>query len=243
MSVAAAADVAAGPVPVCRVRRLGRQAYAPVWHAMQRFTDARGADTPDELWLVEHDPVFTLGQAGKAEHVLMPGDIPVVKVDRGGQVTYHGPGQLVAYPMLDLRRLGIGVRELVHRIEQATIDTLAGWGIAGERREGAPGIYVGAAKVMALGLRVRRGCSFHGLAFNVAMDLSPYQRINPCGYAGLAVTSVQALGGPGDLGTVADALLPQLARALGFRAEYDDALPDLSEPADAAGLPSAVASP
>src|SRR5690349_23646377 len=161
------------------VKRLGRQPYEPVWRAMQAFTDSRGPETADELWMVEHDPVFTLGQAGRWEHVLVPGAIPVVPVDRGGQVTYHGPGQLVAYPLLDLRRLGIGVRELVNRIEQSVIDTLATWGIAAQRREGAPGIYVGEAKVMALGLRVRRGCSFHGLAFNVAMDLAPFSRINP----------------------------------------------------------------
>ena len=199
-----------------RVRQLGRRAYEPVWRAMQAFTDARDADTPDELWLVEHDPVFTLGQAGKWEHVLGPGDIPVLPVDRGGQVTYHGPGQLVAYPLLDLRRLGIGVRELVNRIEQAVIDTLATWDIVAQRREGAPGIYVGAAKVMALGLRVRRGCSFHGLAFNVAMDLEPFARINPCGFRGLAVTQVLDLGGPGTPAEVAGILVPALADQFGL---------------------------
>jgi len=183
---------------------------------MQAFTDARDADTPDELWLVEHDPVFTLGQAGKPEHVLAPGDIPVVPVDRGGQVTYHGPGQLVAYPLLDLRRLGIGVRELVQRIEQSVIDTLATWGIEARRRDGAPGIYVGAAKIMALGLRVRRGCSFHGLAFNVDMDLEPYARINPCGYQGLAVTQVLDCGGPGTLEAVQSVLVRELARQFGL---------------------------
>jgi len=198
------------------VRELGRRAYEPVWRDMRAFTDARAADTPDELWLVEHDPVFTLGQAGKPEHVLAPGSIPVLPVDRGGQVTYHGPGQLVAYPLLDLRRLGIGVRELVLRIEQSVIDTLAGWGIVAERRNGAPGIYVGGAKVMALGLRVRRGCSYHGLAFNVAMDLEPYARINPCGYRGLAVTQVLDLGGPGTLTQVSSALVPHLAGHFGL---------------------------
>ena len=157
---------------------------------MQRFTDARNEQTTDELWLVEHDPVFTLGQAGKPEHVLMPGDIPVIHVDRGGQVTYHGPGQLVAYPLLDLRRLKLGVREYVNRIEQALIDTLADWNILAARREGAPGVYVNGAKIAALGIRVRRGCSFHGLAFNIAMDLEPFKRINPCGYEGLQVTSM-----------------------------------------------------
>jgi lipoyl(octanoyl) transferase len=203
----------AGPALV--VRRLGRRAYEPVWRAMQAFTDARTPATPDELWLVEHDPVFTLGQAGKWEHVLAPGDIPVVPVDRGGQVTYHGPGQVVAYPLYDLRRLGIGVRELVVRIEQAVIDVLAAWHIAGERRESAPGIYVDGAKVMALGLRIRRGCSFHGLAFNVNMDLSPFSRINPCGYQGLAVTQVLDLGGPARLDTVEAALEAALVRQFG----------------------------
>lgn len=183
---------------------------------MQAYTDQRGPDSPDQLWLVEHDPVFTLGQAGKPEHVLLPGDIPVVRVDRGGQVTYHGPGQLVAYPLLDLRRLGIGVRELVCRIEQATIDSLALWGVQAHRVDGAPGIYVGGAKVMALGLRVRRGCSFHGLAFNVAMDLSPYARINPCGYQGLAVTQLLDLGGPDTLEAAAAVLVPALARVFGL---------------------------
>ena len=202
--------------PRWNVRDLGRRAYAPIWHAMQAFTDARTADTRDELWLVEHDPVFTQGQAGKAEHVLLPGDIPVVQVDRGGQVTYHGPGQIVAYPLVDLRRAGLGVRELVTRIEQAVIDTLATWGLNGARRDGAPGVYVDQAKVMALGLRVRRGCAFHGLAFNIAMDLSPYARINPCGFQGLRVTSVLDLGGPGDLAVVKPVLVRELSRQLGL---------------------------
>lgn len=205
--------------PRAQLRDLGRQPYEPVWRAMQAFTDARGPDTPDELWLVEHDPVFTLGQAGKDEHVLMPGDIPVIHVDRGGQVTYHGPGQIVLYPLLDLRRLKIGVREYVDRIEQAVIDTLAEWNIEGARRDGAPGVYVAGAKVMALGIRVRRGCTFHGLAFNIAMDLSPYQRINPCGYQGLRVTSVLDLGGPSGLEQVKPALVAQLARQFGLTVE------------------------
>lgn len=183
---------------------------------MRAFTDARGPDTPDELWLLQHDPVFTLGQAGKPEHVLAAGDIPVIPVDRGGQVTYHGPGQIVAYPLLDLRRLGIGVRELVNRIEQATIDTLAEWNILGTRRGGAPGVYIGEAKIAALGLRVRRGCSFHGLAFNIAMDLEPFRRINPCGYAGLQVTQMLDLGGPSRLAEVEDALAAQLCRQFGL---------------------------
>jgi len=199
-----------------QVRRLGRQPYEPVWRAMQAFTDERGAETPDELWMVEHDPVFTLGQAGRWEHVLVPGEIPVVPVDRGGQVTYHGPGQIVAYPMLDLRRLGIGVREFVNRIEQAVIDTLGTWNIVALRRDGAPGVYVGDAKIAALGLRVRRGCTFHGLAFNVAMDLEPFNRINPCGYQGLAVTQVIDLGGPGSLAAVEAVLIGELARQFGL---------------------------
>jgi lipoyl(octanoyl) transferase len=214
----------------CVVRDLGRQAYEPVWRAMQRFTDARDERTPDELWLVEHDPVFTLGQAGKPEHVLMPGDIPVVHVDRGGQVTYHGPGQIVAYPLLDLRRLKIGVREYVQRIEQAVIDTLADWNIGAQRREGAPGVYVNGEKVAALGIRVRRGCSFHGLAFNIAMDLEPFSRINPCGYAGLRVTSMRDLGGPSSLAPVKASLLEHLATQFGLRMEHP-------QPADAPSDP------
>jgi lipoyl(octanoyl) transferase len=187
---------------------------------MQRFTDTRNEDTTDELWLVEHAPVFTLGQAGKPEHVLAPGAIPVLQVDRGGQVTYHGPGQIVAYPLLDLRRLRLGVREYVQRIEQAVIDTLAEWHIAAGRRDGAPGVYVDGAKIAALGIRVRRGCSFHGLAFNVAMDLEPFARINPCGYAGLQVTSMLELRGERadcSLEAVTPRLLEHLAGQFGLR--------------------------
>ncbi len=202
-----------------KVRRLGRQPYEATWEAMSQFTNNRGHDTPDELWLLEHDSVFTLGQAGKTEHVLAPGDIPVIHVDRGGQVTYHGPGQIVGYPMIDLRRAGVGVRELVHKIEQAIIDTLGHWNIGADRLEGAPGVYVAGAKVAALGLRVRRGCSFHGLAFNVDMDLEPYHRINPCGYKGLAVTQVLDLGGPSRLSDVEDALVEEFCRQFGFVAE------------------------
>ncbi|WP_459040684.1 lipoyl(octanoyl) transferase LipB [Stenotrophomonas sp. PSU-St83] len=210
------------------VRDLGRQAYEPVWLAMQRFTDQRADETTDELWVVEHDPVFTLGQAGKDEHVLAPGAIPVLHVDRGGQVTYHGPGQIVIYPLLRLPRLGIGVRDYVCRIEQAIIDTLAEWNIGAERREGAPGVYVGNAKIAALGIRVRRGCTFHGLAFNVAMDLEPFHRINPCGYQGLQVTSVVDLGGPSGMDAVKTVLLEQLARQFGLRLQHVPELPDLS---------------
>lgn len=207
------------------VRDLGRLPYEPVWRAMQRFTDARDDTTPDELWLVEHDPVFTLGQAGRPEHVLAPGDIPVLHVDRGGQVTYHGPGQIVAYPLLDLRRLKIGVREYVRRIEQAVIDTLAEWNIGAARRDGAPGVYVNDAKVAALGIRVRRGCCFHGLAFNIAMDLEPFARINPCGYAGLRVTSMLDLGGPAGLEAVKPVLLEQLAAQFGLELHAAQQLP------------------
>nr|WP_221197607.1 lipoyl(octanoyl) transferase LipB [Xanthomonas cannabis] len=213
------------------MRDLGRQDYAPVWRAMQRFTDARDASTADEVWMVEHAPVFTLGQASKPEHVLAPGEIPVLQVDRGGQVTYHGPGQLVVYPLLDLRRLKIGVRDYVCKIEQALIDTLDEWNIVAERRDGAPGVYVGDAKIAALGIRVRRGCTFHGLSFNVAMDLEPFHRINPCGYQGLRVTSVLDLGGPSGMAAVKAVLLDQLARQFGLVLQPVSALPDLSLPA------------
>ena len=196
---------------------------------MQRFTDARDGDSLDEMWVVEHDPVFTLGQAGKPEHVLMPGDIPVLHVDRGGQVTYHGPGQIVVYPLLDIRRMRLGVRDYVCRIEQAVIDTLLEWNIIGSRREGAPGVYVAGAKVAALGIRVRHGRSFHGLAFNIDMDLAPFARINPCGYAGLQVTSMLDLGGPSGLDAVKPVLLDELARQLGLALREAPA-PDLANP-------------
>ncbi|MHB8448532.1 MAG: lipoyl(octanoyl) transferase LipB [Rudaea sp.] len=212
-------------MPNLLVRRFpGLSPYEPVWRAMQAFTDARTTETPDELWVVEHAPVFTLGQAGKWEHVLNPGSIPVLPVDRGGQVTYHGPGQIVAYPLIDLRRAGIGVREYVHRIEQAVIETLAEWNIVGVRRDGAPGVYVNGAKIAALGIRVRRGCTFHGLAFNVAMDLEPFHRINPCGFQGLQVTQVLDLGGPSRLADVATALVAELARQFGLEATAADPL-------------------
>jgi lipoyl(octanoyl) transferase len=206
------------PAPAL-VRDLGRRPYEPVWRAMQGFTDIRTDETPDELWLVEHDPVFTLGQAGKDEHVLFPGDIPVLHVDRGGQVTYHGPGQIVLYPLLDLKRLKVGVKDYVCRIEQAMIDTLADWNIHAQRREGAPGVYVNGAKIGALGIRVRHGCTFHGLAFNVAMDLEPFRRINPCGYQGLEVTSMLDLGGPSSLDAVKPVLVAHVARLFGLSTE------------------------
>ncbi|MET0808488.1 MAG: lipoyl(octanoyl) transferase LipB [Pseudoxanthomonas sp.] len=215
------------PLP-CLVRELGRQPYEPVWRAMQRFTDARGEATPDEIWLVEHDPVFTLGQAGKPEHVLAAGDIPVIHVDRGGQVTYHGPGQIVAYPLFDLKRMKVGVREYVQRIEQSVIDTAAEWNIHAERKEGAPGVYVAGAKVAALGIRVRRGCTFHGLAFNIAMDLEPWHRINPCGYQGLQVTTLADLGGPSGMDAVKPVLLASLAKQFELELNAAAELPDLS---------------
>ena len=208
------------------VRDLGRQPYEPVWRAMQAFTDARTEATPDELWLVEHEPVFTLGQAGKPEHVLMSGEIPVIHVDRGGQVTYHGPGQIVAYPLLDLKRLRIGVREYVCRIEQAVIETLAEWNIAGARKEGAPGVYVGGAKIAALGIRVRRGCTFHGLAFNIeGQSTVPFSRINPCGYAGLEVVALQDFGGPSSMDAVKPVLVGNLARQFGLALRHAAATP------------------
>lgn len=175
-------------------RSLGRADYEPVWRAMQAFTKARGEATPDELWFVEHPPVFTLGLAAKPEHVLDAGAIPVVRIDRGGQVTWHGPGQLVAYVLVDLKRAGYGVKELVRRLEQSVVDLLAGYGVAGERQPGRPGVYVAGAKIAAVGLRVSRGCSFHGIALNVDADLAAFSRINPCGYPGLAATRLADLG-------------------------------------------------
>lgn len=178
------------------VKRLGRVDYAPTYQAMLDFTANRTAETPDELWVVEHPPVYTLGQAGKPEHILRDVGIPTVKIDRGGQVTYHGPGQVVIYLLLDLSRLKIKVRELVTAIEQAVIDLLAAHGVTAERRDGAPGVYVGPAKVAALGLRIRNGCSYHGVSLNVDMDLSPFAAINPCGYPGLQVIQTKDLGIP-----------------------------------------------
>ena len=201
--------------PRLTVRRLGLADYAPVWRAMQAFTDGRDDVTGDEFWLVQHPPVFTQGQAGRAEHVLTPGDIPVIQVDRGGQVTYHGPGQVVGYPLIDLRRLGIGVKDFVNRIEEALIRVLAGHGVTGERVAGAPGIYVAGAKIASLGLRVRRGCSFHGLAFNIDMDLEPFRRINPCGYAGLEVTQLSALA-PVEIAAVERQLIEEFSALLGY---------------------------
>jgi lipoyl(octanoyl) transferase len=198
------------------VRRLGRVAYEPTWRAMQAFTESRDAATPDELWFLEHDPVFTQGLNGKAEHVLSPGDIPVVGIDRGGQVTYHGPGQLVMYALVDLRRSGIGVRELVVALENAVIALAARHGIEAAGRREAPGVYVGGRPLASIGLRVKRGCSYHGLALNVDMDLGPFARINPCGMAGLAMTHLVAEGARIDLDAAAGELAPLAVRALGL---------------------------
>jgi lipoyl(octanoyl) transferase len=217
------------------IKQLGRAAYAPVEAAMRTFTEQREAEqTPDELWLVEHEPVFTQGLAGKAEHLLVPGDIPVVQTNRGGQVTYHGPGQVTAYPLVDLRRLGIYVKEYVFRLEAAVIQTLEHFGIVGHRVAGAPGIYVrladpgshaaltgpaqdpfrGLGKVAALGIKVTRHCTYHGVALNVAMDLEPYARINPCGYAGLETVDLVKLGVSTDWATVAEIFGQRLAAHL-----------------------------
>lgn len=205
-----------GPLPAPQVVWLGRQSYVPVWERMQAFTDMRHSGTADEFWLLEHEPVFTQGRAGKQEHLLAPGDIPVVHSDRGGQVTYHGPGQLMVYTLLDLGRLGLGTRALVMALEQAVADCLCGYGIEARGRRDAPGIYVGPAKIASLGLRVRKGCSYHGLALNVCMDLAPFARINPCGYRGLAMTQLSDLGGPADVQQAARDLVPHLCKRLGL---------------------------
>ncbi|WP_426143936.1 lipoyl(octanoyl) transferase LipB [Pseudomonas sp. DWP3-1-2] len=194
----------------------GQVDYERAWHAMQRFTDQRDKDVQDEVWLVQHPPVFTQGQAGKAEHLLLPGNIPVIQVDRGGQVTYHGPGQLVAYLMLDVRRLGFGVRDLVTRIERSLIAVLASYGVTAAAKPDAPGVYVDGAKIASLGLRIRNGCSFHGLALNVDMDLEPFRRINPCGYAGLAMTQLRDHAGPIEFAEVSARLRAQLVKHLDY---------------------------
>jgi lipoyl(octanoyl) transferase len=204
------------PQPI--VRRLGRVEYEPTWRAMQRFTDERNAATADEIWFLEHPPVFTLGMNASPAHVLAPGDIPVVQIDRGGQVTYHGPGQLVVYPLVDLRRAKLGVRDIVTALEKSVIQMAAEFGITAEARREAPGIYVGGKKLGSVGIRIRRHSSYHGLAVNVNLDLEPFQRINPCGYQGLEMTQLGQLGGPGTVERAADALEPYLLRALGFAA-------------------------
>lgn len=201
------------------VRRLGLMDYEPVWRAMQAFTDQRDASTPDELWLVQHPPVFTQGQAGRAEHLLAPGDIPVIQVDRGGQVTYHGPGQIVCYPLIDIGRLQLGVRALVCGIEQAIIGVLKSYGVDAQLIEGAPGVYVDGVKIASLGLRIRRGKSFHGLAFNIDMDLEPFQRINPCGYRGLQVTNLSAFA-DASFAEVEDRLIARLSGFLGYNNRF-----------------------
>ena len=211
--------------PAPALKWLGRVEYEPTWHAMQRRTDTATHETGDEIWFLEHPPVFTQGMNGRSEHVLAPGDIPVVEIDRGGQVTYHGPGQLVVYPLLDIARLGMGVRVLVTGIEGAVVATLAQWDIRAYGKRDAPGVYVDGRKIASVGLRIRRGRSYHGLALNVAMDLEPFRRINPCGYAGLEMTQVGDLGGPASVRAVAEALAPHLLLQLGFAAGAADDAP------------------
>ncbi|EHV9683640.1 lipoyl(octanoyl) transferase LipB [Vibrio parahaemolyticus] len=208
------------------VKRLGRQDYEPVWKAMHEFTDQRTEETPDEVWLVEHNPVFTQGQAGKAEHLINTGDIPVVQSDRGGQVTYHGPGQLVAYFLINLRRKKLGVRDLVTTIENLVINTLKAYNIDSAARPDAPGVYVDGKKICSLGLRIRKGCSFHGLALNVNMDLTPFLRINPCGYAGMEMVQVNQFNGPSDVETVEKQLIEELVTLLDYeRVEFSTEAP------------------
>jgi len=197
-----------------QIKPLGRVDYLPTFAAMQTFTAQRTIDTADELWIVEHPPVYTLGQAGKPEHILRDIGIPLIKIDRGGQVTYHGPGQVVIYLLLDLTRRHLKVRELVSAIEQAVIDLLAEYGVSAERRSGAPGVYVGAGKIAALGLRIRNGCSYHGVALNVDMDLTPFAAINPCGYPGLPVIQTRELGIPLTTGQAGERLAQHLLRQL-----------------------------
>jgi len=205
---------------VTLIRQLGLVAYEPTWRAMQEFTDRRDSSTDDEIWFAEHPPVFTLGLNASRDHVLAPGDIPVVPIDRGGQVTYHGPGQLLIYPLLDLRRKQLGARDLVVALEQTVIAYAASLGIAAIGRRDAPGVYVGGAKLASIGLRIRRGSSYHGLALNVALDLEPFQRINVCGYPGLSVTRLADLCGLRDLAAVADGIEPHLLQMLGCSGIY-----------------------
>lgn len=206
----------ATPAPALAVRPWGwtPQPYRPVWQAMRDYTEQRQADTPDALWLLNHAPVFTQGRNGRAEHLLAPDEIDVVTIDRGGQITYHGPGQIMAYVLLDLKRLGLGIRGLVTALENAMIATLVGYQIDAHARRDAPGVYADDAKIGSIGLRVRKGCSYHGLALNVDMDLEPFSRIDPCGYPGLAMTQIRELGGPADLDRVSEDLTRQLTRQL-----------------------------
>jgi lipoyl(octanoyl) transferase len=207
-------------LPPPRIRRLGLIEYEPCWRAMQRFTEERGALTADEIWFLEHPPVFTLGLNASRANLLAPGDIPVLQVDRGGQVTYHGPGQLVVYPLIDLKRAGLGIRDFVTALERSVIALAARWGIVAECRRHAPGVYVAGRKLASVGVRVRRGGSYHGLALNVAMDLAPFERINPCGYQGLRMTQLASLGGPRRVAACAEELEPHLLRSLGYPAPY-----------------------
>ncbi len=201
--------------PELRVRRLGLVEYEPTWRAMQVFTARRDAGTPDEIWVLQHPPIYTLGLAGKSEHLpRRENGIPVIKVDRGGQITYHGPGQIVVYLLLDLRRRGLGVRPLVRRMEDAVIDLLADYGVAARGSADAPGVYVGEAKIAALGLRIKNACCYHGLALNVDMDLTPFHAINPCGYPGLAVTQLRDLGITDELELIGTKLTQHLLSAL-----------------------------
>jgi lipoyl(octanoyl) transferase len=197
-----------------KVRHLGLVDYQATWERMQRFTQQRTAQTADELWFLEHPPVFTLGMAARREHLLAPGEIPVVSTDRGGQVTYHGPGQLVVYALIDLRRAGLGVRDLVTGLEQSVIQYAASLGVSAAARREAPGVYVAGRKLASVGIRIRRGCSYHGLALNVTLDLEPFQRINPCGYAGLAMVRLSDIAAVTDVGGAAGGLEPHLRAAL-----------------------------
>ncbi len=199
-----------------RIRNLGLQDYEPVWRDMQDFTDSRDEETPDEIWFTQHEPVFTLGVNASRDHLLAPGDIPVVQIDRGGQVTYHGPGQLMIYPLIDLRRAGRGVRPLVTALEQSVVDLAADYGILAANRCDAPGVYVDGVKLASIGLRIRRGASFHGMALNVDVDLEPFSRINPCGFTDLEVTDLKKLGAEGDLERVRESLLPHFLKHMGF---------------------------
>jgi lipoyl(octanoyl) transferase len=217
------------------IRALGLQDYEPVWHAMQDFTNSRDKSTADEIWFTEHSSVFTLGLNTAPEHLLAPGDIPVIQVDRGGQVTYHGPGQLMIYPLIDLRRAGLGVRELVTALEQSVVDLALEYGIEAASRSDAPGVYVNGVKLASVGLRIRRGASFHGMALNVDVDLEPFSRINPCGFKNLEITDFGRLGADNKLDVVRDRLLPHLLRHL----RMDQALSSLS----LAGVPTSLQSP
>jgi lipoyl(octanoyl) transferase len=200
------------PEPV--LRHLGRVDYEPTWRAMQRFTDTRGCDSADEIWFLEHAPIFTLGMNASRAHLIAPGDIPVLQIDRGGQVTYHGPGQLVVYALIDLKRAGLSVRALVSALEASVVSYAAELGIHAAPRRNAPGVYVAERKLASLGIRIRRGASYHGLALNVDMDLEPFGRIHPCGYAGLQMTQLADLGGPASVAVVAQKFAPHLLAAL-----------------------------